>query len=153
MADVRAYGLQNTWYCFIFRSSTSDSLLPPVCKHIQGITCYKAFRNVYSRVKVFKSKRFHHASQCVVPDRTHSYRHTALLEILNRMVGKKYYHAPFDITHYFSSDVAFTIIVVRSTGQSGVETKCGVPTVLRTMFIMVSLKLCEVFLSLLSRGL
>ena len=37
--------------------------------------------------------------------------------------------APFDITHYFSSDVGFTNIVVRCTGQSGVEMKYGVPTV------------------------
>ena len=34
---------------------------------------------------------------------------------------EKYYYAPFDATHYFSSDVGFTNILVRSTGQSGTE--------------------------------
>ena len=36
---------------------------------------------------------------------------------------EKYYYALFDILHYFSSDVGFTNIVVRSTEQSGAETK------------------------------
>ena len=31
--------------------------------------------------------------------------------------------------HYFASDVGFTNIVVRLTGQSGAETTYGVPTV------------------------
>ena len=39
------------------------------------------------------------------------------------------FNALFDIMHYFSWDVGFTNIVVRSTGQSGVETKYRVPTV------------------------
>ena len=53
-----------------------------------------------------------------VPDRRHSYHHTALSEISIRIT-----------MHYFSFDVGFTNIVVRSTGQSGVETKYRVPTV------------------------
>ena len=52
-----------------------------------------------------------------------------LPEISNRNVGKKYHYAPFIITHLFSSDVGFTNIVVRFMGQSGVETKYGLPTV------------------------
>ena len=64
----------------------------------------------------------------IVPDRMHSYRHTALSEISNRFVGK-YCYALLDITHYFSSDVGFTNIVVKSMGQSGVQKKYGVPTV------------------------
>ena len=35
----------------------------------------------------------------------------------------------FDITHYFSSNVWFTNIVIWFTEQSGVETKYGVLTV------------------------
>ena len=61
----------------------------------------------------------------------HSYRHTALSEISNSFVGKKYDLALFDFMHYFSSDVRFTNIVVQSKRQSGVETKYGVPTVRR----------------------
>ena len=42
---------------------------------------------------------------------------------------EKYYYTLFDIMHYFSSEVGFTNIVVRSSKQSGMETKYGVPTV------------------------
>ena len=41
----------------------------------------------------------------------------------------KYCYAPFDIMHYFSSDVGFTNIVVWATGQSSAEMKYRVPTV------------------------
>ena len=34
---------------------------------------------------------------------------------------EKYYYALFDITHYFSPNVGFTNIVVRSTRQVGVD--------------------------------
>ena len=52
----------------------------------------------------------------IVPERMHSYRHTALSEILNAVgLWEKYYYALFDFTLYFSSDVGFTNIVVRST--------------------------------------
>ena len=64
----------------------------------------------------------------LVPNRTHSYHHTALSEISNKIAGK-YYYTLFDIKHYFSSDVGFTNIVVQSTRQYGAETKYGVPTV------------------------
>ena len=47
----------------------------------------------------------------IVPNRTHSYRHTALSEILNR-IDK----------HYFPSDVRFPNICHMVTGQSGAET-------------------------------
>ena len=42
---------------------------------------------------------------------------------------ENYYYALFNITHYFSSDMGLTKIVVRYTGQSGAETKYRVPTV------------------------
>ena len=60
------------------------------------------------------------------PNRTQFYRPTAL-------IGGKYYYAPFDITHYFSSDVRFTDIVVQSMGQSGMETKVQSANCARTM--------------------
>ena len=41
---------------------------------------------------------------------------------------ENYYYAPFDITHYISSNVGFADIVW-STGQFGAEMKYGVPTV------------------------
>ena len=65
-------------------------------------------------------------SYCIVPNRTHSYRHTALSEISNGIVGKILLRT-IEITHCFSSDVGFWNIVVWSTGQSGVEYR--VPTV------------------------
>ena len=40
-----------------------------------------------------------------------------------RGLWEEYYYAPFDITHYFSSNVGFTNIVVQSTRQSGAEMK------------------------------
>ena len=58
----------------------------------------------------------------------HSYRHTALSEIWNR-ITRKYYYALLDIMHYFSSNMGFTNIVVRFMGQSGAETKYRKPTV------------------------
>ena len=61
--------------------------------------------------------------------RTHSYHHTTLSGISNRIMGK-------NITTYclisrttFLPDVGFTNIVVRPMEQSGVETKFRVPTV------------------------
>ena len=42
---------------------------------------------------------------------------------------EKYYDTLFGITHYFSSDVGFTNIVVQSTAQSGAETKYRVSIV------------------------
>ena len=50
--------------------------------------------------------------------------------VLRSRIGlwEKYYYAQFDIMHVFSSDVGVTYIVVRSTRQSGVEMKYGVPT-------------------------
>ena len=57
----------------------------------------------------------------IVPDR-------ALSEISNRIVGRILLYT-IDIPHYFSSDVGFTSIVAHATGQSGVETKYGVPIV------------------------
>ena len=68
----------------------------------------------------------------IVPDTMHSYCHTPLSEISNRIVGKNI-TAPLDITHYFSSDMGFTNIVTRSEGQSGVKTKYGVLIVRGTM--------------------
>ena len=41
----------------------------------------------------------------------------------------KYYYALYDITHYFSSDVGFTNIVVWSMGHSSAEMKYRAPTV------------------------
>ena len=59
----------------------------------------------------------------IVCNRTHSYHHTALSEISNRIVGG-------NITkHYFSLFVGFTDFVVLSTGWSGAKTKYRVPTV------------------------
>ena len=63
------------------------------------------------------------------PQQRHSYRHTALSEIFNRIVGKNIstHHL---ISHtIFSSNVGLTNIIVQSMGQSGAETKYGVPTV------------------------
>ena len=62
----------------------------------------------------------------ILPNRMHPFRHTALSEILNRMVGTIlprtiWCYALFGIFKYYCS--------VRSTGQSDVETKYVVPTV------------------------
>ena len=55
-----------------------------------------------------------------VPDRTHSYRHTAAA-LCGSPIGlwEKYYYASFDITHYFSSNVGFRNICcsVYKTGR------------------------------------
>ena len=63
----------------------------------------------------------------IVPDRTHSYHHTALSEISNRnyrIVGKILLCTRS--IWYYSSDVVFTNIVVWFMGQSGAKTKFGV---------------------------
>ena len=60
---------------------------------------------------------------------SYHHTHTALSEIWNRIVGKKYYYALFDFTHYFYFNVGFANIVVQSSGQPGVEMKYGVPAV------------------------
>ena len=67
--------------------------------------------------------------------KTHCPRQNALLSYIQLCLRPpiglrgKYYYAPFDVLHYFASNVGFTNIVVRSTGQFGVETKYRVPTV------------------------
>ena len=70
-----------------------------------------------------------------IPGQNKPYRHTALSKISNRIVGKKYYNALFNITQCLASDVGFTNIVVQSTGQSGAKTKYGVPTVRGNCYI------------------
>ena len=55
---------------------------------------------------------------------------TAPIQLRYRIgLCENYYNTPADITHYFSSDVGFTNLVVQSTGQPCVEAKYGVPTV------------------------
>ena len=64
----------------------------------------------------------------IVPNRTHSYHHTALSEISNMIVGKLLlctirYHT------LILSDVGYTDIGVQSMEHSGAEVKYGVPIV------------------------
>ena len=61
----------------------------------------------------------------IVPNRKHSYRHAALSEISNRIVGKILLRTIW----YLSSDEGFTNMVVWSTESPGVQAKYGMPTV------------------------
>ena len=67
-------------------------------------------------------------------------RQKALLSSYTRLRSRiglwgKCYYAPFDTTHYFSSDVTFTNIVVRSTGLSSAETKVRSANCARTLVL------------------
>ena len=64
----------------------------------------------------------------LVCNRMHSYRHTALSEISNEIVRKNI-TMHYLISHTIVLPMWGSQILVRSTGQSGAETKYGVPTV------------------------
>ena len=78
---------------------------------------YRKFK-VQDCIRVVRRSKY----DSIVPDKTHSYRPTALSEISKGLWENI-------TTHYLSYDMVFTNTVVRSTGQSGAKTKYGVRTV------------------------